>query len=582
MDLGQHRSKRVLLGPVHRRDRRRRHQRVGLLDPVDLQPPRRPGHRDRQPPAGGTATVTSYAYNNGHGTTSGQPNTLTTSSTTGGTAGSSAWTYDADGDTTSQSATAGGTAQDECYDYTPGGQLSQAWPSATLPCAGTAPSGTSTRYVYDTDGNLLAADNPASDTVYVFGEQITATLSGGTTTGITGLRFILLPGGAQAVRTGAGTSYYFETSDLHGTSVVAINNTLQDPVWLQFTPYGAPRSTATGAWPDTNGYLGDPVSASDGLTTIGQRQYDSTTGRFLTPDPVLEAGDPTQMGGYAYAADNPVSDSDPTGLSVPGRSICIDNPNCNGPGDPGSSGSGTASASNTGSGYVGLGPGVQVQTGDTKLHALAQTYHDFLQFYGFGSSGIVNAAQNDAVWFQVCQQNPGLCPSSMYLSLWRSFLPGGTSTTVLGGGVFFIGQGGGGQGSAGEAEWRSLADPDSMVGATLDQLRALVPEGWIEKPLSKGGLSGVRFLSPGKQLGRLGSVRYVEGAPDAGSGQQAEAIHDGGDYIHVEIGGLQYWAAADGNAAIGNPDVPSAVVKTSGSTGPVDLGDGIDFGAADG
>jgi hypothetical protein len=104
----------------------------------------------------------------------------------------------------------------------------------------------------------------------------------------------------------------------------------------------------------------------------------------------------------------------------------------------------------------------------------------------------------------------------MYLSLWRSFLPGGTSTTVLGGGVFFIGQGGGGQGSggqgsAGEAEWRSLADPDSMVGATLDQLRALVPEGWIEKPLSKGGLSGVRFLSPGKQLGRLGSVRTSRG-----------------------------------------------------------------------
>ena len=35
-----------------------------------------------------------------------------------------------------------------------------------------------------------------------------------------------------------------------------------------------------------------------------------------------------------------------------------------------------------------------------------------------------------------------------------------------------------------------------MIGATLDQLRAPVPEGWIEMPLSKGSLSGVRFLSP--------------------------------------------------------------------------------------
>ena len=39
------------------------------------------------------------------------------------------------------------------------------------------------------------------------------------------------------------------------------------------------------------------------------------------------------MNGYDYAGDNPVTDSDPTGLSVPGRSICIGNVNCNGAGD---------------------------------------------------------------------------------------------------------------------------------------------------------------------------------------------------------------------------------------------------------
>jgi YD repeat-containing protein len=155
------------------------------------------------PPAGGTATVISYAYNNGHGTSSGQPNTLTSSATTGGAAGSSAWTYDADGNTTSQSATTSGSTADECYNYTPDGRLSQAWPSATLPCASTAPAGSATSYVYDTDGDLLASDNPTSDTIYVFGEQITATLSGGTTTGITALRFIPLPGGAQSSAPGA-------------------------------------------------------------------------------------------------------------------------------------------------------------------------------------------------------------------------------------------------------------------------------------------------------------------------------------------------------------------------------------------
>jgi hypothetical protein len=59
------------------------------------------------------------------------------------------------------------------------------------------------------------------------------------------------------------------------------------------------------------------------------------------------------MGGYAYAADNPVSQSDPTGLSVPGESICTESVNCNGSGDgppSGWSGPGTANWNYTGTG----------------------------------------------------------------------------------------------------------------------------------------------------------------------------------------------------------------------------------------
>ena len=115
----------------------------GSTTPSATRPP-----RPTPPPAGGTATVTSYTYNNGNVTTGGQPNTLTGSVTTGGATGSSAGTYDADGNTTSQSVTAAGTTQDECYTYTPGGQLSQAWPSAALPCATTAPAASATSYVY--------------------------------------------------------------------------------------------------------------------------------------------------------------------------------------------------------------------------------------------------------------------------------------------------------------------------------------------------------------------------------------------------------------------------------------------------
>ena len=144
---------------------------------------------------------------------------------------------------------------------------------------------------------------------------------------------------------------------------------------------------------------------------------------------MLKAGDPTQMGGYAYAADNPVANSDPTGLSsggdgTPPNPCGIDAPaTCDPTGAGGPNGGYTPPApggGTGGTGYTGLGPGGsrgRSRERRSEISRVAGGVQFFLQFYGFGSSGIVNAAQNDAVWFQVCQQNPGLCPSSMYLTL---------------------------------------------------------------------------------------------------------------------------------------------------------------------
>ncbi len=289
---------------------------------------------------GGTSTVTNYTYNTNTASCGQQPDTLTSSSTTGGSTASASYTYDCDGNTTALNQSSG----NQSLTWNPDGTLS----------TDTTTAGTTT-YVYDAGGNLLAADNPGGDTLYIFGEQLTATSSGT----VTGIRYIPLPGGGQAVRTGGGTSYYFQTSDLHGTSLLTLASNAQSPIWRQFTPYGAPRGTATGTWPGTNGYLGDPVNANDSLTTIGARQYTPATGRFLSPDPVLEAGDPAQMGGYAYAADNPATQSDPSGLNpepTPGPgggygSGCTANPSAPGCNQPPPSGPGS------GSGTTGNGGG---------------------------------------------------------------------------------------------------------------------------------------------------------------------------------------------------------------------------------
>ncbi|MGJ3559552.1 RHS repeat-associated core domain-containing protein [Streptomyces sp. INA 01156] len=66
------------------------------------------------------------------------------------------------------------------------------------------------------------------------------------------------------------------------------------------------------------------------MTHLGAREYDPTTGRFISVDPLLEVDKPQTMNGYSYASNSPVTISDPTGLAGVGGGN---------PGTPGNSGS---------------------------------------------------------------------------------------------------------------------------------------------------------------------------------------------------------------------------------------------------
>ncbi|RAJ46083.1 RHS repeat-associated protein, partial [Kitasatospora sp. SolWspMP-SS2h] len=166
-----------------------------------------------------------------------------------------------------------------------------------------------TKYVYDADGQVLLQKDPTSTVLYLPGQQLTLT-----GTSVTGTRYTPLPGGGTVVRTGLGTNYRFEITDPHGTAGLSLDNTCQTPTWRQFTPYGTPRGT-TVSWFDNRGFLNKPTNTTTGLTTLGVRQYDPGTGRFISPDPLFESTDSQQLGGYNYAGGNPVVHSDPTGLS---------------------------------------------------------------------------------------------------------------------------------------------------------------------------------------------------------------------------------------------------------------------------
>ncbi|MEV6480096.1 RHS repeat-associated core domain-containing protein [Streptomyces sp. NPDC051576] len=231
---------------------------------------------------------------------SSQPNTLTGTTTTGGTTASTSYGYDSAGNTTSRN--------------TSTGSQTLAWNNAEqLTSVSNSTTGTATSYIYDAAGNLLLQIDPSTTTLYLGSEQITLNDSAGTATGV---RYYSTSGGAIAVRTGTGTNYGFELdSDQHGTNSLYLDYTAQTPTWRQFDPYGNSRGTTT-TWADNRTFLNKTTDTTTGLTDIGAREYDPTLGRFISLDPVFEATSPQELGGYTYAGDNPVSGSDPTGLCM--------------------------------------------------------------------------------------------------------------------------------------------------------------------------------------------------------------------------------------------------------------------------
>jgi RHS repeat-associated protein len=79
-----------------------------------------------------------------------------------------------------------------------------------------------------------------------------------------------------------------------------------------YVPYGASSTTGTTT---PLGYTGAYEDAESGLIYLVNRYYDPATGQFLSVDAALSLTHEP----YSYTADNPVNQTDPTGLCVAGR-----------------------------------------------------------------------------------------------------------------------------------------------------------------------------------------------------------------------------------------------------------------------
>ncbi|MEU3401363.1 RHS repeat domain-containing protein [Streptomyces filamentosus] len=257
------------------------------------------GNRVEQQDKLGNATTT-YTHPDNQNGSAVRPHAVQQATVTGGPDNGrvSTFQYDATGNTTNR--TIGTKTQNLTWDAE--GHL------ATL-----TETGKTTSYLYDADGARLLTKNGDGTQVLTLpnGDELKLAANGTTKTGT---RYYSHGGKTVAVRTGSTISYLL--GDHQGTALTSIDVSTLAATHRKQLPFGELRTSQSATF-GTRGFVGgtnDPT----GLTHLGAREYDPTTGRFLSVDPVVDFGDPAQMNAYAYGHNNPLTKSDPTGLRPDG------------------------------------------------------------------------------------------------------------------------------------------------------------------------------------------------------------------------------------------------------------------------
>lgn len=157
------------------------------------------------------------------------------------------------------------------------------------------------------DGLLAGTDDSATVTGLVWSQHGGLPLVLAETTPAGARSWLYGPDGAAYAQIDAdGTLSYLHHDQLGSTRLVT------DPAGavtatVTYDPYGAP-AAATGALPRL-GHAGG-YTQPDGLIYLRARHYDPATGQFLSLDPLVVV----TCQPYAYANNNPLAYTDPTGL----------------------------------------------------------------------------------------------------------------------------------------------------------------------------------------------------------------------------------------------------------------------------
>lgn len=171
-------------------------------------------------------------------------------------------------------------------------------------------AGTTTSYSYDGDNRRLSAltGNGTAGTRFLYDPGSYDLAAERDAAGSTTRTY--LPGGLGGTDATGSTQYLHR--DALGSIQATTNAAGAVTSTFDYEPYGALK-TQTGTPASAlqfTGALGDPT----GLVHLRARQYDPTTGRFQTPDPL--------GGGYGYANANPCASPTPWDCGPPTGAPC--------------------------------------------------------------------------------------------------------------------------------------------------------------------------------------------------------------------------------------------------------------------
>ncbi|MFI7501793.1 RHS repeat-associated core domain-containing protein [Streptomyces sp. NPDC049687] len=234
------------------------------------------------------------------------------------TTGATKFTYDVAGELTSS--VTGSASTSYTYDPT-GNRTKRTTPSATTAYgfdqAGQLTSLTNTgthTFAYDGDGLRVSKYTGANNQTRAYSwnvvEGLPTIIADGSNSYITG------PGGLPLEQINGTTAVYYFHDQIGSTRVLTNQDGTVNSTY-EFTADGVTKSR-TGTSDNPFQFAGQYLDSTTGLYYMRARYYDPETAQFISRDPaVTQTRQP-----YAYANDNPVNLSDPSGLFVPTPNGC--------------------------------------------------------------------------------------------------------------------------------------------------------------------------------------------------------------------------------------------------------------------